>query len=245
MSGNPDRIGAGAERRLLDVYDRLFRRFGSQRWWPGDGPFETIVGAILTQAAAWTNVEKALANLKSAGVLSPEGVASTPEEELASLLRPSGYYNAKARKLKAFVELLQRQFGGDLDRMLGCPAEVLREQLLSTYGIGPETADSILLYAAGRPVFVIDAYTRRIFSRLGVEPERDSYDGWQKMFECSLPAESRLFNEYHALIVRLGKEHCRKEPECGACPLFQICPTGEHSRGLDPIRSGQVSLMNR
>lgn len=230
MSGKR-RIASETEQRLLDVYDRLFERFGPQCWWPGDGPFETIVGAILTQAAAWTNVEKALANLKSAGVLSPEGVASTPEGELASLLRPSGYYNVKARKLKAFVELLERQFGGDLDGMLDCPVEVLRERLLGTYGIGPETADSILLYAAGRPVFVIDAYTRRVFSRLRVEPKRDNYDGWQKMFEGSLPAESRLFNEYHALIVRLGKEHCRKEPECGGCPLLGVCPTGRASAG--------------
>jgi endonuclease-3 related protein len=203
-SGRADREGA----LLLDVYERLHERYGAQDWWPGDGPFEVIVGAILTQAAAWTNVEKALANLKAAGVLSPEGVASTPEEELASLVRPSGYYNAKARKLKAFVKLLDRQFGGDLDQMLDCPAEVLRERLLRTHGIGPETADSILLYAAGRPVFVIDAYTRRVFTRLGVAPGRDTYEAWQELFMGSFPAESRLFNEYHALIVRLGKEHC-------------------------------------
>ena len=222
--------------RVTDVYERLFERFGRQGWWPGDGAFEVIVGAILTQAAAWTNVEKALANLKAAGVLSAVGVASMPEGELAELLRPSGYYNAKARKLKAFVELLEREFGSNLDRMLGCPTEVLRERLLSTYGIGPETADSILLYAAGRAVFVIDAYTRRVFTRLGVAPERDSYEAWQGLFMDSLPAEAGLFNEYHALIVRLGKEHCRREPTCGGCPLLDVCATGRGSAGAGPRR---------
>ncbi|MFQ5472485.1 MAG: endonuclease III domain-containing protein [Dehalococcoidia bacterium] len=217
--------------RLVDVYERLLERFGPQGWWPGDGPFEIIVGAILTQAAAWTNVEKALVNLKSAGVLSPEGVGSMPEDELASLVRPSGYYNAKARKLKAFVELLGREYGGDLDRMLDCPAEVLRQRLLSTYGIGPETADSILLYAAGLPVFVVDAYTRGVFTRLGVAPERDTYEAWQALFMSALPAKSTLFNEYHALIVRLGKEFCRKAPECGECPLIDVCATGRASAG--------------
>jgi endonuclease-3 related protein len=221
---------------MLGVYERLFDRFGPQGWWPGDGAFEVIVGAILTQAAAWTNVEKALANLKVAGVLSAVGVAAMPEAELAELLRPSGYYNVKARKLKAFVELLEREFGGDLDRMLDCPAEVLRERLLTTYGIGPETADSILLYAAGRPVFVIDAYTRRVFTRLGVASERDTYEAWQGLFRGSLPAEAGLFNQYHALIVRLGKEHCRKVPTCGGCPLLDVCATGRGPAGAGPSR---------
>lgn len=185
-----------------------------------------IAGAILTQSAAWTNVEKALANLKEAGILSPERIAATPEPELARLLRPSGYYNAKARKLKAFVEMLYQRFDGDLSRLLATPMEELRPLLLSTHGIGPETADSILLYAAGRPVFVIDAYTRRVFSRIGLTPERDTYDAWQRLFEASLPADAQLFNEYHALIVRLAKERCRTEPVCDGCPLQDVCETG-------------------
>jgi endonuclease-3 related protein len=215
---------AGANERLLDVYDRLYAAYGPQHWWPGDSAFEVIVGAILTQSAAWTNVEKALNNLKVAGALSPEAIDELPQGELARLVRPSGYYNAKARKLKAFVTLLDRGYGGDFETMLTAPTEELREALLSTHGLGPETADSILLYAAGRPVFVIDAYTRRTFSRLGFAPERDTYDGWQGLFVESLPLSAPLFNEYHALIVRLGKGACRKQPLCRDCPLSSICP---------------------
>lgn len=209
------------------VHERLYAAYGPQHWWPGDGPFEVIVGAILTQSAAWTNVEKALANLKSAGVLSPEGIARTPERDLAEMLRPSGYYNAKARKLKAFVAFLEARFDGDLKRLLATPAEELRPVLLATHGIGPETADSILLYAAGQPVFVIDAYTRRVFARLRFEPETDTYDAWQRLFADALQPDAAMFNEYHALIVRVAKEHCRKAPLCGRCPLLAICPTGQ------------------
>ena len=211
-------------KRLLDVYHRLYAAYGPQHWWPGDSAFEIIAGAILTQSAAWSNVEQALGKLKAAGALSPEGIAGLPESELAHLVRPSGYYNAKARKLKAFVRLLDRDFGGDLEAMLGSPIDELREALLSTHGIGPETADSILLYAAGRPVFVIDAYTRRTFSRLGSAAERDTYEGWQRLFAESLPFSAPLFNEYHALIVRHGKDVCRKRPLCGECPLAASCP---------------------
>ena len=209
---------------MLDVYHRLYAAYGPQHWWPGDSAFEIIAGAILTQSAAWSNVEQALGKLKAAGALSPEGIAGLPESELAHLVRPSGYYNAKARKLKAFVRLLDRDFGGDLEAMLGSPIDELREALLSTHGIGPETADSILLYAAGRPVFVIDAYTRRTFSRLGSAAERDTYEGWQRLFAESLPFSAPLFNEYHALIVRHGKDVCRKRPLCGECPLAASCP---------------------
>jgi endonuclease III related protein len=213
-------------KRLTDIYDRLYAAYGPQHWWPSDSAFEVIAGAILTQSAAWTNVELALGNLKAAWALSPEGIDELPEAELARLVRPSGYYNAKARKLKAFVRLLNEAYGGDLEAMLASPAQELRDALLRTHGIGPETADSILLYAAGRPAFVIDAYTRRTFSRLGLVPERDTYDGWQRLFAESLPSSAPLFNEYHALIVRLGKSVCRKEPVCGECPLSLLCPVG-------------------
>ncbi len=219
--------------RLIDVYDRLYAAYGPQRWWPGETPFEVITGAILTQSAAWTNVEKAIANLKGAGALSPEGLRAISEAGLAALIRPSGYFNAKARKLKAFMGLLDESGGGDLQKLLAIPAAALRRLLLGTHGIGPETADSIVLYAAGRPSFVVDAYTRRIFSRLGIAPEAATYDGWRALFMRALPPDAALFNEYHALIVRLGKEVCRKTPRCEACPLRAICATGR--RGDRPV----------
>jgi endonuclease III related protein len=222
----PRTVDGPRKKRLMDIHDRLYAAYGPQHWWPGDSVFEVVAGAILTQSAAWTNVERALGNLKAAEALSPEGIDELPEAELARLIRPSGYYNAKARKLKEFVGLLDREYGGDLEGLLASPTHELREALLGTHGIGPETADSILLYAAGRPVFVIDAYTRRIFSRLGFVSERDAYDGWQRLFAQSLPFDVRLFNEYHALIVRHGKDACRKHPACRECPLSSICPVG-------------------
>jgi endonuclease-3 related protein len=216
--------------RFLEIYRRLYAAYGPQHWWPGETPFEVIVGAILTQSAAWANVEKAIANLKAAGALSPEGLARLDEGELAQMVYPAGYFNAKSRKLKAFVALLSRRFDGELERLLAAPVEELRPLLLATHGIGPETADSILLYAAGRPVFVIDAYTRRVFSRLGMTPSRDSYDSWQALFMENLEADAALFNEYHALIVRHGKEVCRRQPRCEVCPLLEGCPTGRAVR---------------
>jgi len=212
--------------RLLDIYSRLYAAYGPQHWWPGETPFEVIVGAILTQSAAWANVEKAIANLKAAGALSPDGLARLSEGELARLVYSAGYFNAKARKLKAFVALLFQRFDGELEGLLAAPVEELRPLLLGTHGIGPETADSILLYAAGRPVFVIDAYTRRLFSRLAITPGRDSYDSWQALFMANLEPDAALFNEYHALIVRHGKEVCRRQPRCEVCPLLEGCPTG-------------------
>jgi endonuclease-3 related protein len=212
--------------RLLDVYRRLFAAYGPQHWWPAETSFEVIVGAILTQSAAWTNVEKAIANLKAADALSPRGLARLTEAELARMVRPAGYFNAKTRKLKAFVEMLQAGFGGELERLLTAPLGELRGRLLATHGIGPETADSILLYAAGRPAFVIDAYTRRLFSRLGVAPQNETYDSWQSLFMANLEADPGLFNEYHGLIVRHGKEVCRREPRCEECPLLSGCSTG-------------------
>ena len=228
MSG---RTGAADVR---DVYQRLFDAYGPQRWWPGDTPFEVIVGAILTQSAAWTNVEKAVANLKAAGALSLEGIDRLDEADLARLLYPAGYYNAKARKLKAIVALVADRFGGDLDRLLVAPVEELRPLLLATHGIGPETADSILLYAAGRPVFVVDAYTRRLLARLAIEPATDGYESWRSLFESALPEDAALFNEYHALIVRHGKERCRRQPLCEGCPLLDVCPTGQAGTSRRP-----------
>ena len=218
---------------LLDIYRRLYAAYGPQGWWPGGSPFEVVVGAILTQAAAWTNVEQAIDNLKAAGVLSPRGILQTPVDDLARLVYPAGYYNAKARKLRAFVEMLFRRHGGDLDRLITLPLPELRRELLATHGIGPETADAVILYAAGQPRFVIDAYTRRVFGRLGLVPARDDYGSWQRLFEDALPSDAPLFNEYHALIDRHAKTFCRKDPLCDQCLLREVCPYGQERSGLN------------
>jgi endonuclease-3 related protein len=208
---------------LTGIYRRLLDRFGHQHWWPAEEPFEVVVGAILTQSAAWGNVQKAIANLKAAEALSPVRLRRLQLPRLARLVHPCGYYNAKALKLKSFAFWLGNHYGDDLARLFAGDTVDLRQQLLSVHGIGPETADSILLYAAGKPIFVIDAYTRRIFSRIGLTPEKDSYAGYQAFFMDSLPADAGLFNEYHALLVRLGKDVCRRRPLCPQCCLSDIC----------------------
>ena len=213
-------------RRLLQVIRRLHRFYGPQGWWPGDSPFEVIIGAILTQSASWANVEKALGNLKEAGVLSAAALRSLPLERLAQLIYPSGYYNAKAAKIRAFVSYLAL-YGDDLRPFFQQELAPLRRELLGIHGIGEETADSIILYAAGKPSFVIDAYTRRIFARLGLAPTQRSYRAFQALFNHHLPADTQLFNEYHALLVRHGKALCRKRPLCLQCPLLPLCPTGK------------------
>ena len=211
--------------KLGELYRHLFARYGPQHWWPADSPFEVIIGAILTQSAAWGNVEKAILNLKSAGALSPESLRVLPPERLGELIYPSGYYNAKALKIKAFVEYLGKAHRDSLDDLFSLDIPHLRGELLAIHGIGPETADSIILYAARKPVFVIDAYTRRILGRLGHNPPGGSYSDFQELFMQNLPAEEKLFNEYHALLVRHGKEVCKKSPLCDHCCLRDICPT--------------------
>jgi endonuclease-3 related protein len=211
---------------LLEIYRRLYGAYGPQHWWPGESAFEVVIGAILTQSAAWVNVEKALANLKSARVMSAEGMRDVPEARLAELLRPSGYFNMKAKKVKAFIDHLWSRHDGDLGRMLSQETEALGEELLSIWGIGEETADDIVLYAANKPVFVIDAYTRRVFGRLGLGGAARSYGEWQVLFHSSLPRDAVLFNEYHALLVRHGKDVCRKEPKCEGCSLREVCEAG-------------------
>jgi endonuclease-3 related protein len=197
--------------------------FGPQHWWPAEAPFEVIVGAILTQSAAWGNVEKAIANLKKTEALSPQALRRLSHPQLAEMVYPCGYYNAKALKLKAFADWLGENYGDDLNRLFTLSAAELRQQLLAVHGIGPETADSIILYAAEKPVFVIDAYTRRIVSRLGLAPEKESYAAYQTLFEDNLPADARMFNEYHALLVCLGKKVCRRRPLCADCCLKDMC----------------------
>ncbi len=210
--------------KLLDIYYLLYRNFGPQHWWPGEGPFEVMVGAILTQSASWKNVEKAILRLKENNALSSAALRAMAPELLAELVRPSGYYHAKARKLKAMAGWLQEAYGDSLEKMSATRWPMLRKQLLEVHGIGPETADSILLYAANKPVFVIDAYARRIVDRLGISVEGKRYQDYQALFMQILPQSSRLFNEYHALLVALGKELCRKSrPRCQMCPLRNIC----------------------
>ena len=213
---------------LADVYTLLHREYGPQGWWPGDGPLDVVFGAILTQAAAWTNVEMALANLKQAGCWSLEAVHLKPQDELAAIVRPSGYFNAKARKLKAFAAHVIANHSGDLERFLDQDMGPLREELLAIHGIGPETADDIILYAAGKPSFVIDSYTRRIVGRLGIAPRGmpDSYQAHQDLFHENLPPDARMFNEYHALLDRHAKDTCAKAPRCGGCCLVEMCATG-------------------
>lgn len=209
------------KRRLLAVYRRLHAAHGPQHWWPGDSRFEIMVGAVLTQNTAWTNVEKAIANLKTAKALSPEVIAAAPHRRLAAWLKPSGYFNIKAQRLRALCTWLIRH--GGVPRIARLPTEVLRAELLRVHGIGPETADDILLYAFKRPVFVIDAYTRRLFERLGVIQGQEGYETLRQMFEALLPANQQLFNDFHALIVAHAKHVCRKRPVCNACQLRSIC----------------------
>lgn len=205
---------------LSSIYKKLYLRFGPQHWWPGESPFEVVVGAILTQNTSWHNVEKAINNLKQAGALSPRELYRISRRRLASLIRPAGYFNLKAKRLKSFLDVLCGSYKGDLKQMFRTDTLRLRQTLLGINGIGPETADSILLYAAARPVFVVDAYTRRIFLRHGLVKESDSYGQIQDLFISRLKRNSGVFNEYHALLVRLGKEVCTKNnPKCGTCPL--------------------------
>ena len=213
---------------LMDIYRRLLDAYGPQGWWPGDSRFEMIAGAILTQAAAWRNVELALTNLRTAGIDDWPAVHAMEVEALAELVRPSGYYNAKARKLKAFAAHVCVEYDGSLDAMFAEDTAALREELLGIHGIGPETADDILVYAAGKPSFVIDAYTIRIMRRVGIAPDgRDSYDGWQAMFHAGIPLDVQVYNEYHALLDRHHKEACTKNaPRCDGCCLLEVCETG-------------------
>lgn len=219
-------MNAAAEIRLY--YQELSRAYGPQRWWPARTRFEVIVGAFLTQNTAWSNVEKALANLRRAGILSVAGIRRVSLPMLEQLVRPSGYFRQKAGRLKAFVEFLDREYGGSLRRMFAQPTTTLRGQLLSLNGVGPETADAILLYAGKHPVFVVDAYARRMLDRHGILRFAAGYDEMRELFDTALAvrdgandraASAAIFNQAHALIVQVGKNHCRKEAHCEGCPL--------------------------
>ncbi len=202
----------------------LAREYGESHWWPGDTPFEVIVGAILTQNTSWKNVERAISNLKESELLSPAAIARSRISELERAIRPSGFFRQKARNLKSFAEYVQSTYGGHVDRMRRGDVEQLREELLSLPGIGPETADSILLYALGKPSFVVDSYTRRLLGRLKV-PHGGRYEDIKRMFEKSLGTDADMYGEMHALIVIHCKNHCIRSPICRGCPLARDCPS--------------------
>lgn len=207
---------------LREIYKRLLKTFGPQHWWPGETPFEVMVGAILTQNTNWGNVERAIRNLKAHHQLSPSALHKISAAELAPLIRPAGYFNVKAKRLKNFVEFLFKEYDGDLKKMAREPLDKLRFKLLHVNGIGPETADSILLYALEKPVFVVDAYTRRVLCRHNLIGQDADYHRIQELFMGHLKPDVRFFNEYHALLVRLGKDHCRPKPLCGECVLNNL-----------------------
>ena len=232
LSPQTKQDGGDKAQLLQKIYRRLYRRYGPQHWWPGDGPLDVVLGAILTQSAAWTNVELALRNLRAAGYWSLESIHHCSQDELARIIRPSGYFNAKARKLKAFASHVCHHYNGDLESFLSKNTDQLRNELLAIHGIGPETADDILVYAAGKPSFVIDSYTRRILQRIGLVPagQKDHYRDYQALFHGNLPLEAPLFNEYHALLDRHAKEACAKTPRCSGCCLRDLCRTGQDRR---------------
>ncbi|MDI6906355.1 MAG: endonuclease III domain-containing protein [Thermoanaerobacterales bacterium] len=213
---------------LLAIFDRLLQYFGPRYWWPAETPFEVIVGAILTQQVAWRNTATAIAHLKREGRLSPQGILALPDPALWELIRPTRFYRQKADRLRAFCRVLQEDFGGELDRLFALDIKTLRRLLLALPGIGEETADSIILYAAGMPIFVIDAYTQRVFTRLGLIDRPMSYGSLQSRLMARLPRDTALYNEYHALLDGLGHHLClRQSPRCQACPLDDLC--GHHT----------------
>ncbi len=213
----------------LAIFDRLHAHFGPQHWWPADSPFEVIVGAVLTQNTAWRNVEKAIVRLKENSVLNISAMMKIPEAQLAALIRSSGFYRLKAQRLKAVLQFIFQTYAGQLHEMFKTEGKVLRKKLLFIKGLGPETVDAILLYAGEMPFFVVDAYTRRIFSRHGILDEKQHYQQIQDYFMKNLENETKLFNEYHALIVQTAKSYCHKKmPNCASCPLGRL-------PGFEPI----------
>ncbi len=212
--------------QLLAVYQTLKNHFGHRGWWPGETKIEIITGAILTQNTAWKNVEKAISNLKKENVLSYKGLSAIPQEELAERIRSSGYFNQKAKKIKEFISFLKSNHAGSVSRMFREETSRLREQLLSVNGIGPETADSILLYAGNHPVFVVDLYTYRVLTRHGWMEEGVKYEEMRRYFEQNLPRDVELYKDFHAQIVAVGNSYCRRTAKCEECPLKTYLPEG-------------------
>lgn len=207
---------------LNEIYERLYRRYGPQHWWPGQSRCEIIVGAILTQNTNWKNVEKAITNLRAAAKLTPDALHNIDQGELAELIRPAGYYNLKAKRLKNFFNWLFENYGGDLDLPANLSVSQLREELLCINGIGPETADSVILYGFEKPVFVVDTYTARICGRHGLIGPEAGYEEISRLFSENLCENLQIFNEFHALLVKLAKEHCKRKPVCKSCPLEDL-----------------------
>ena len=208
------------------VYERLAGELGGQGWWPGESPFEVLVGAVLVQNTAWKNVEQAIGNLREEDLLEPVRLLAVPVEELEELIRPAGYYRLKTKRLRNLLEFVVEEYGGSLEAMAEVDTETLRGQLLAINGIGPETADSILLYALEKPVFVVDTYTQRIFSRHGWVSNETDYHQLQEHLVGELPRDVQLYNEMHALLVNVGHHFCRKTPKCEGCPLVDMLPEG-------------------
>lgn len=214
---------------LLKVFAALLKMYGPLHWWPADSAYEVAIGAILTQNTAWRNAEKALANLRGAGIWSIQDLHATEQKDLSILIRPSGYFNIKARKLKEFARVVVRDYQGNFEMLLKLPKQELRAALINIWGIGEETADDIVLYAAKKPSFVVDTYTRRIVKRLGWSVDGNSYGDYKHFFESRLPADTKLFNEYHALLDRHGSTTCRPQPLCTHCTLLSLCFTGKRN----------------
>lgn len=216
---------------FMEIYNVLSAYYGPTGWWPGDSPFEIAVGAILTQNTAWSNVEKAIANLKKAKLLSPRRMLRCDRALLEEAIRPSGYFRQKAERLIAFCRYLMEQYRGDMGKMCNGNLNKVREELLRIKGIGPETADDILLYSCGYPIFVVDAYTKRIFSRHGLLDSRLTYQQVQEIFHREVPRDVHIYKEYHGLIVWVGKDFCRKKPKCSTCPLNRFPVVGRVEEG--------------
>jgi endonuclease-3 related protein len=231
-----DSLLSSVHPHLRSYYDALFAAHGPQHWWPGRTPFEIIVGAILVQNTSWTNVATAIENLRRAKLLTPRAIEKVSTRRLARLIRSSGYFRQKTKKLKNFVRFLRREYQGSLARMFRATTPMLREQLLAVHGIGPETADSILLYAAKHPVFVVDAYTRRLLERHGIAGAKLDYESVRQLFERNLSPDVALYNEFHALIVHTGKHFCRpRDPRCGECPLKPLLPIAQPEQAAAPL----------
>lgn len=222
--------------KIKELYENLLTALGPQGWWPGDSPLEVAVGAILTQNTNWQNVALAIARLKQAGLLNASALYHLPPEELATYIRPAGYFRVKAQRLKNFIQYLMATSAGSMAKLASRPLEVLRRELLAVNGIGPETADSILLYALNKPIFVVDAYTHRIFARHQVVAGPYRYEDLQALCHAALPAEVALYQEFHALLVRCGKDYCKPRPRCQACPL------GPDPASRQPVEAGLAAV---
>ncbi len=210
----------------MNIYKKIFilldNRWGDQKWWPADSRLEIIIGAILTQNTSWKNVEQALSNLKKNNKISISKISNASHKELASLIKPAGYYNQKSKYIIGVVNYIKKKYNGSLDELFSLDLSLLRKELLSLKGIGPETADTIILYASQKPIFVIDTYTRRFMERHQLASKNDSYDSLAKKFTDSLPRDYKLYNQFHALIVQLGKNYCKTKAKCSGCPLEKL-----------------------